>query len=205
MNAEKLRKTKTLYDRNKLLALLPGYKYRKIKTVIDSEDWVEEKIKTFITNNDDIYEVDYTYGFGISVSVKATNTENLHLYSNNISFRDKEVERITKTPVISPAVIENGEYIEKYEALETWLINQGISKDDLCAIESTVTVDTTIEYDKVPTPNIHHSKTGTYYSYSSENLKLTTKEILEILNSVEDELLRLKLECLLTAHIFKEI
>ena len=57
----------------------------------------------------------------------------------------------------------------------------------------------TIEFCGVPTPLKQHG----YWAYSSETLVMDEKEIREILDDIEDELLREKTKCILYSRVFK--
>ena len=83
--------------------------------------------------------------------------------------------------------------------MKTWLNNLGISDNSLEEIIETYTVYSIIEYPGVSTPSKYRDSWG----YSSETLKLDEREIQTVLESIEDELLREKIRCILYARIFK--
>lgn len=211
---------KKTYLKEDLLKLLPDYHFAMIETVYDDDDGygpnlnpkeAKGKEKLYLTKVSDIIKVStYDGCFSRSVTVYFDNTkEPITLYSNNVTFTDEngneeKVERILEWSYLSPCIKFEGVYIERTEDLVRWLLNQGVNEEELYKIERVTTVDNIIEYPGVSTPDIRKDKEGTCYSFSSEDLKLKGSEIEQVLNSIEDELLRLKIECILRARVFKK-
>ena len=191
---------KVCYKISGLLKLLPDFYIKKTRLILSDEDGAEGKFGYFMTNRVDVTSVEKYYSLWISQTVTFADGTSMNFKSNNVNSHDKTLLRINKNAVISPVLNISGNYVESTEDFREWLAFNNISQEDLDAITEYFDVSTVIEYPGVPTPYKGNSSWG----YSSETLKLEEKEILTVLNGIEDELLRKKIEYILYARVFKK-
>ena len=127
----------------------------------------------------------------------------IHAHSKNVTINgNDDLVRIDCNKYISPSLYVNGNWVEATYELRNWLnaYYPNIADDMLKNISQEFTVYDVIEYPGVSTPIKHDS----YWGYSSQDLLLDEREIESVLNGIEDELLRKKIECILYARIFKK-
>lgn len=201
-------KREVCYPRKKLLELLPDYEIFDIPTIDEDEDERKKSIKSYIVNNSiSVVKVKHYYSLWTSETVELKEGDPLILRSNNINSDDKEMLRINNNQYISPRIAVDGEYVASSKALEEWLAGRGIAPEKLEAIAENFDVYEVIEYPGVPTPSYYPPneklKLGASWGYSSENLKLDEREINQVLNGIEDIILREKIKCILYARVFK--
>ena len=189
------------YNIEGLLKLLPGFELKQIRTTHESEDdeW-GNKGEYYLTNKDNILRVQNYHSLFTSKTVVFNDGSKCSLYSNNVNFSDKDVLRVSKNDFISPILAIGSDYIESTSDLEEWLNFNNVTDEMLETISSTFDVYSVITYHGVSTP----SKCGDFWGYSNEPLKLDDREIEYVLNSIEDELLRKKIECILYARVFQK-
>lgn len=194
-------KTCICYDINDLLKLLPGYSLKEIKSTHESEDETSKSIDMYFSCRDDIVSITHYYGIWSSVEVKYADGKSVHLHTNNVTSKSEELLYISTYKDISPRLTVSSGEVQHTETLATWLKNMGITEEQLKSIEKEFKVYEVISYPGVVTPvrNVN----CTHFAYSSETLKLDEREIAEVLNSIEDELLREKINCILYARVFK--
>lgn len=188
------------YKKDDLLALLPGFLLMKIKTIHEDEDDYNERQEYHITNRPDIKEIYQYHSLFTSTTVKYQDGATERLYSNNINPKENWL-RLNKNHFLSPRVSVSANHIAAENDLIVWLKFNGVTEEALEQITDSYTLYHMIEYPGVSTPvksTITHG-----WAYSSELLVLDEREIETVLNSIEDELLRKKIECILYADVFK--
>lgn len=193
-------KVKICYNVEKIKAALEknGYAFVKLPIVKESEDW-GQKTERYYFAKPEVVSVDYYYGFWTSAVIKLHDGSTRTLYGPNINTKDETLLRINNNDFISPELKINDVWIEANDNVTNWLIDHGASMELLESSKQEFAIYETIEYFGVPTPSKSHG----YWGYSSETLVLDEKEIEEALNSIENELLRKKIECILYARVFK--
>ena len=187
------------YKKDDLLALLPGFQLMKIKTIHESEDDCDVCQEYHITNRPEIKEIYQYHSLGTSTTVKYQYGAEEHLYSKNVNPKENWL-RLEKNHFLSPQVSLNAEHIEAEKDLIAWLKFNGVSEEVLEQITFSFVLYEIIEYPGVSTPIKYKNNWG----YSGKHLILDDQEIQTVLNSIEDELLRKKIECILYARIFKK-
>ena len=194
-------KQRVSYKLDKLREMLPNFKLEAFRVLHDSEDESRFDTEYRFYSREDIKQIRMYHGWGTSTTVEYDDGTLEHLYGDNIIIQGKKLVRVTNNQVISPRVLIGGNYVESNEELNKWLKNQGITDEQLDAISEQTTIYEVIEYTGVPTPS--KSPIGNCWGYSNENLKLDEREIIKVLNSIDDELLREKIKCILNARVFK--
>lgn len=197
---------KICYKTENLLALIPNYEFKSIKTYYYHEDGDYNKEEFYLVNSRyKIEKIEISYGiFGPSVYVdfvdfKDNSCNHIQLFYDNVNSNDNTLIRIHNNSIISPKLISSDSYIEATESLVEWLKNLGVSEDSLNELGEEFEIYHTIEY--VGVPNVY-VKNG-YTVSSSENLVLNEKDINTVLNGIEDKNLRIKIEEILYARVFK--
>ena len=197
---------KIRYKTKNLLALIPNYELKSIKTHYYNEDGDYDKEEFYLVNSRyKIEKIEISYGiFSPSVYVdfvdfKDNSCNHIQLFSENVNSNDNTLIRIHNNSIISPKRISSNSYIEATESLVKWLKNLGVSEDSLNKIGEEFEFYHTIEY--VGVPNVY-VKNG-YTVSSSENLVLNEKDINTVLDGIEDKNLRAKIKQILYARVFK--
>lgn len=197
-------KTKICYNLDELQKLITGHTLRRIDFKEESEDWGKDGSRYHFA----LPEIErikvYDSVFSTHMHIILKNGDDVSAYSENLGSinGNTDLVRINKNKYISPALIVNGEWIEATDELREWLnvFYPAITDDILKNLSNEFIIYDTVEYPGVPTP-IRHSS---YWGYSSRDLVLDEREIESVLNSIEDELLRKKIECILYARVFKK-
>lgn len=199
-------KKKICYKTENLLALIPNYEFKSIKTYYYHEDGDYNKEEFYLVNSRyKIEKIEISYGiFSPSVYVdfvdfKDNSCNHIQLFYDNVNSNDNTLIRIHNNSIISPKLISSDSYIEATESLVEWLKNLGVSEDSLNELSEEFEIYHTIEY--VGVPNVY-VKNG-YTVSSSENLVLNEKDINTVLNGIEDKNLRIKIKEILYARVFK--
>ena len=194
-------KQKVCYRLDDLMKMLPDFKLVASKVIHESEDDSSAGTEYRLSNREDIKLIKVFHGWGTSLTVEYENGEKFDFYGDNLTIYGRKINRINSNSIISPRLYMGGNFVESREDLDKWLKYQGITEEQLEAISEATTVYEIIEYIGVPTPS--KSSHGNYWGYSSENLKLDEREITQVLDSIEDEVLREKIKCILHARVFK--
>lgn len=191
---------KICYHKESLLALLPECKIQLVKTNVGSEDYEYAENRPYLVARDDITALRIYHSLWTSTAVYFANNSFKDLYANNVNASDRSLLRVTDNKIISPELQISDSYIGATKDLHEWLINYGLTQEQLDEITEEFTVYHTIEYPGVPDVLI----SGKHFAYSSNNLKLDEQEIETVLNGIEDKLLREKIRVILYARIFKK-
>lgn len=191
-------KTRICYNINYLLKMLPNYELSLIDIISETEDTISMGKRYFFTL-EEVSSVHYYHSLGTSATIHMKNGQIHSALGDNVFTKDESVLALNNNELISPSLTVSGEWLESTEILVKWLINRGIDHNALHSIMKEFTVYSTIEYPGVPTP----SRVYKYWSYSSENLVLDEREIEQVLNGIEDKILRKKIELILYARVFK--
>ena len=194
-------KTKRCININKILPLMNGYSIRRIPTVWDDEDYCKEYSQYYIAQNNVVKVMIAASTFSKMMYVSFDDNTTATLWGTNINTHDTTLLRINNTKYLSPELLANGDLVELTPDLIRWL--EKIFKIDgewLDKNSETFIIDEEIEYPGVCTP----LKSGSGWAYSSTPLVLRTSEMEIVLNSIENEELRKKIECILTARVFKK-
>ena len=194
-------KTKYCINSIKLLPLLEGYALRKIDTIKEGEEYFSSKEEYYFAT-DDVCKVRIDSStFSKTMTLFLVNGQTVKLWAKNINSNDASLLRINKTTYISPELIVNDNYIELTSELVEWLTNiANVSALELETMTEEFLIEEEIEYLGVPSP----VKMSSSWGYSNAPLTLTSSEINTVLNSIEDETLRKKIECILNARVFKK-
>ena len=194
-------KTKYCVDINKLLTLLPGYVFKKIDTIKEGEEYFNSKEEYYFAT-EEVKKVRLNLGtFSHTMTLFLTENRTLKLWGKNINTQDTSLLRINKTMYISPELSVTDNYIEVTPDLVDWLTNiVNIPAYELEVITEAFFIEEEIEYLGVSSP----VRMSSGWGYSNTPLVLTTSEINTVLNSIQDETLRKKIECILNARVFKK-
>ena len=192
-------KVKILYDVMGLLELLAdhGFDFTKLPTKDEWEDDEKHAHKYYFAKPE-VTAVDYWHSLGTTAIIHFENGHSVQALGSYVTSNCDHVE-LNKNEFISPALRYNGKYIEATEVLNKWLAYQGVSQEQLANCSHEEAFYETITYTGVPTPSLHFGNWG----YSSEDLVLHESEIQEALQSIDDVILRKKIECILYARVFK--
>ena len=192
---------KICYKTKNLLALIPNYELKSIKTHYYDEDGDYDKEEFYLVNNNyKIKRVTTTCSPLCSgPTVYFENNSCVELYYENVNSKDNTLIRVHNNSIISPKLISSEGYIEATDSLVKWLKNLNVSEDSLNKINEEFDVYHTIEYFGVTNVYV---KNG-YTVSSSENLVLNEKDINTVLDGIEDKNLRAKIKQILYARVFK--
>lgn len=192
-------KTKICYDIEKIAEVLKvnGYDFVKLPIIDESEDW-KQKTYGYYFAKPEVKSIEYYYSLWTSATVIFEDGTRKRALGKNVT-TNGEVIYLHKNDYVSPKITVNDIWAEASEDITNWLIDHGATMDRLESCKQHFDVYETIEYIGVPTPSKSHG----YWGYSSENLVLNEKEIKTALDSIEDELLREKIKCILYARVFE--
>lgn len=195
-------KTKLCINVNKLLPRMHGYTLRRIDTTWDDEDYCRKYSNYYIAKDEVINNVFICAGtFSKTMILSLSNGKKVELWGNNINTHDKTLLRINETEYLSPELLVNGDLVELTPDFIKWLNKIfHFETEQLEKMSEKFFIDEEIEYPGVCTP----LKSGSGWAYSSTPLVLRTSEMEIVLNSIENEELRKKIECILTARVFKK-
>lgn len=191
------------FEAKKLSKMLPGYQLRRFGVEMeDEEGWLEDEARYYFCLPN-VKAVKISSGaFWTSMYINLEDGTKITAESDNVNARDTNIIRISNNNFVSPKLNVNGDYVESTAELVNWLLQHGATESELKKISKDFTIYEDVEYCGVPTPE--RSILGGW-SYSSNNLILKEQEIETVLNSIEDDLLREKIECILYARVFKKI
>lgn len=195
-------KTKRCININKILPNMEGYALRRIDTTWDDEDYCQSYSKYYIAKDDVVNNVFICAGtFSRTMILSLSNGKKVELWGSNINTHDKTLLRIDETEYLSPELLVNGDLVELTPDFIKWLNKIfKFTEYQLEEMSEEFVIDEEIEYPGVCTP----VKCGSGWGYSSTPLVLKTSEIEHVLNSIDDEELKRKIECVLTARVFKK-
>lgn len=193
-------KIKICYNVEKIQQVLEenGYHFVKLPVVHEGEEWGKKADRYYFAKAE-VASIEYYYGLWTSAMIKMHDGGTQKMFSSNINSNDESLLRIENNDFVSPELKVNDVWIEAVDEVTNWLIKHGASMDLLESSKKEFAIYETIEYCGVSTPSKSHG----YWAYSSDTLVLDEREIEEVLNSIEDELLRKKIECILYARVFK--
>lgn len=193
-------KVKICYNADVLKELLAknGYTLTNLSVINEDEEW-SSKTTCYYFAKTEVESVKYFYSLVTSATVILEDGTQLHMLADNVNANDKEALRIDHNDYISPKFAMDGVWIEARDVMTNWLLDHGISMETLKSNSKEFQIYDVIEYPGVSTP----SQSFGSWVYSSKHLVLDEREIETVLNSIEDELLRKKIECILYARIFK--
>lgn len=194
-------KTKICYNANVLKDILAkrGYNLVNLNIVHEDEDWGDYKTTSCYFAKPEVKSVNYCYSFITNATLLLHDGTQIHMLADNVNANDLTAVRIDHNDYLSPRFSMDDVWIEARDVITNWLIAHGVSKEILQENIKQFEIYETIEYPGVSTP----SKEFGSWAYSSKNLVLDEREINTALNSIEDELLRKKIECILYARVFK--
>lgn len=195
-------KQKICYNKHELMNLIPGFHIISVNFGENDEDTGHLKKGFFFTNRNDISFIERYYSLWTSQNVHFLDGSVLNFKSANVNVDDNTILRINKNNIISPELNISDDFIESTTALREWLIFNGISEEQLVSISSEFTIYDEIEYLGIGTP-IYYPQSNSF-GISSEPLKMSELEIITVLNSIEDNLLRKKIEQILYARVFRK-
>ena len=193
-------KTKICYNVDTIKHVLEenGYYFVKLPTTEESEDWGRASEQYYFAKPE-VMSIEHYHYFYTSAVMKMMDGSKYKLYDSNVNVNDETLLRIDNNDFVSPVMRMNDVWIEATDKVTNWLLTHGATMELLKSSMHEFTTYETVEYYGVPSPAFLHG----YWSYSSETLVLNEKEIETVLNSIEDELLRKKIECILYARVFK--
>ena len=175
-----------------------GYDFVKLP-VTEECDGSNKKTECYFFAKPEVSSIEYYYSIWTSAKIKMKDGKHKEALSFNVNSNDKSIIRIDDNNFISPKLTVNNTWIEVNDTITNWLIKHGISMNLLESSKKEFTIYETVEYYGVMTPSINHG----YWSYSSNPLVLDEREIENVLNGIEDKILRKKIECILYAKVFK--
>jgi hypothetical protein len=194
-------KTKLCININKLIPYMQDYEFRRIETTWDDEDYCSKYSKYYIAKNNVSNVTISASTFSKMMYLTFADGTEMKLWGNNINTHDTTLLRINHTEYISPELAVNGELVELTSDLIQWLKDLfKFTEEQLENMSEKLYIDEEIEYPGVCTP----VRCGSGWAYSSTPLVLKTSEIEIVLNSINDEELRRKIECILSARVFKK-
>lgn len=195
-------KTKRCININKLLPHMKNYALRRIDTTWDDEDYCKHYSNYYIAKDEVVNNVFiYAGTFSRTMILSLSNGKKVELWGKNINTYNKDLLRINETEYLSPELLVNGDLVELTPDFIKWLTKIfKFTEHQLEEMSEEFVIDEEIEYPGVCTP----VKMGSGWGYSSTPLVLMTSEIETVLNSISDEELRRKIECVLTARVFKK-
>ena len=193
-------KVKICYNVEKIKKSLEtnGYYLVKLPVVDESEDWCIKKDHYYFAKSE-VESAEYYHSLGTSAIFRLKDGRYVRALGPNIRTNDDSVVEINNNDWFSPRLLFDGTCIESTDIVDKWLLTHGVSQEELDSAGEEYKIYETITYEGVTTP----SKKYGCWSYSSESLILDEREIEEALNSINDELLRKKIECILYARVFK--
>ena len=196
-------KQKICFDAKKLCSLLSDYELRSFNVNHSGEEYECTEYTYYFCRPNVISITRYSSAFSDSMYIKLDDGIVIKAESNNVHYADKDdssIIRINNNDYVSPALICDGDRIESTSELLMWLSRFNITQDELDELSTTLTIYGEIEYPGVSTPE--YSRSG-HWTYSSKPLVLSEQEIEIVLNSIDDPLLRKKIDCILHARVFK--
>lgn len=193
-------KVKILYDVLGLLELLTdrGFDFTKIPTKDEWEDDMKQG-HSYYFSKPEVVSIDYWHSLCTTAIIHLEDGQSIQALGSNITSNNPHSVALNQNDFISPILRYNGKYIEATEIVDKWLISQGISQEQLSYCSHEEAFYETITYTGVPTPSLRFGS----WTYSSEDLVLSENEIQETLQSIDNVLLRKKIECILYARVFK--
>lgn len=197
-------KTRVCISLENLQNLDESFKIQEIETEIGSEDYKCKKLYKYVVCRYDIEKVSEYHSLWSSKHIYLNNGTKISLYPNNVNSDNVTLERILNNKNISPALKISDDYVEITNELKTWLINYGIPEYKIESYSRKFVVSHIVEYTGIG--DVEKSRGGCWcYSSSDKPMRLTEEEINIVLNGIENELLKKKIEHLLYARIFKLI
>jgi hypothetical protein len=194
-------KTKLCINVNKLISYMKDYEFRRIDTTWDDEDYCSKYSKYYIAKSNVSNVTISASTFSKMMYLTFADGTVIKLWGNNINTHDTTLLRINHTEYISPELAVNGELVELTSDFIQWLKEIfNFTEEQLENMSEKLHIDEEIEYPGVCTP----VRCGSGWAYSSTPLVLKTSEIEIVLNSIENEELRRKIECILSARVFKK-
>ncbi len=190
--------------------LFPCHVLKQIHTEYDSEDYYKEKRHWYISYPEINRVKFYDSLFCRSQTLYSDEGEEIKARGSNVNVHDMSIPRINKLVQISPVLtMIDDEYAEATPELTEWIHNHCIEvknetlEDVLRVSSKTFEIDYITEFKDCRSPSFHNGS----WAYSSQPLKMSGNEINKVLNSIQDELLCKKIECIFKSYgkkIYKE-
>lgn len=195
--------TKVGYNVDKLMKLFPCYRLKQIETISESEENYDQGNVWYISYPE-ITQVKNWYGcFSTSQTVYSEQGEEAHAQSKNVNRDDISLLRINELIQISPALkFITRDYVEMTQELIDWINMYAYTDgEDINKIlddaQKEFEIDEITTFKGCCTP----SSNGNYWSYcTTQDLQLSGVEKKIMLDSINDELLRKKLECIFKCY-----
>lgn len=193
-------KTKICYEVKDLMPKLAkfGYSFGKLPISEEDEEWPSHDSTAYYFFQPEVKKIEYFYGFGTTARIELADGRRIRGFAKNISSNEEYVY-LHDNEYVSPRLNVSDSLVEATDDLIAWLLKHGVEMSDLDKCKKEFNIYETIEFCGVPTPLKQHG----YWAYSSETLVMDEKEISEILDDIEDELLREKTKCILYSRVFK--
>lgn len=189
------------YSTEGLKKLLTNHEFRCIRCISESEEWATDGKKFYFVSPDVDHIITYSSTFSKTLHIVLKNGEHISAYADNMNSHNTELIRINSNPYVCPTVQSTNDFIEATPLLTAWIKKfYNCTDEELQAITVELVLEEYIEYPGVPTPI--PTSTG-HYAYSNTPLILTEHEIESVLNGIDNELLRKKIDCVLHARVFK--
>ena len=197
------------YNTEKLLKLLPDYHLETVDTYDEGEYGLPSKPdrKWYITSklSSQIVKIEAYFDFGTSLNVFFADGRRVSIYSNNLNYDDESLLRIKTNDLISPHVSCIAEEIVDNKDFKEWLLNHSLTQEDLDSVSRKEKVYQSVIYEGVP--DVEYSSgipglLGPSWAFCSRPLVLDEREIESVLKSIDDIVLRKKIECILYARVF---
>lgn len=167
---------------------------------IISSNWVVGDSSTnidnnyYITNKKDIKEIIEWDEFWKEITIKLSDNTQFNLYPANINSKDKSLLRIVENNFFSPTFKFQDDYILSNKELDSWLLYNGVEKEELEKITTIFYLYPTYVYEDIYEPIIENDKIIGYYC---DDMKLSEKEIDMALEEITNVKTRLKIEKIL--------
>ena len=192
------------YKEKELLDAL-GNEFRVINSKVQEEideDVMMDTNKFYITNKDNITEVAEYKGWWLTTVIHFDNGSKIKLNSDNINSDEKDRIRIRRNNFFSPPFKKQDGFILANEDLDIWLLFNGLTQEYLEKISTYFDLYLTYVYEGINAPIIKNGKICGGYSAP---LKLAENDIDAALADIRNIEMRLKIERVLKAKIFKQI
>lgn len=200
-------KVKICYNASKLEEILHGYELRRLPCSECSEDW-DDKTSKYYFCLPKVVSIHISMGFWDTMYISMSDGSEIKAMSENVNTDDKTLLRINSNTFVSPELKINGEWVEATNELTAWIKKYATGAENAVSLDVFLNdiskqfeIYDVIEYPGVPTPSKHNDRC---WGYSDTPLKLDERDIQVVLNGIEDELLRKKIECILYARVFKK-
>lgn len=186
------------YKADELLTLL-GNEFHIIDENVQDifSDWgtgdvdTESSNKFYITNRNDIKQIDEWHSLWEEILVKLIDGTTLKLHSSNINAKDESLLRIVENNFMSPSFERQENYILANKDFDKWLVFNGVSQDLLDNITIVFELYPTYIYKDIYEPIIRNDTICGHYGHCME---LSEDRIDKAIMDIKDVEMRLKIE-----------